>query len=183
MGEIKESVREFCSQIISEYPGIFRTNYSILYCLYCDHSVTSSKTSHVKQHIAIKKHQAAVDKKNNFGARQQTLLPDQLQRPQQIEMISMDIRSEVLLMHLIDMYENFVLTFYHIYSFYSSVSFIFFQMQKMIQPQQPNKIAITTVNVTTIIIVFIELELLVVDSAVGGSGVTPVSFSIHPRYG
>lgn len=86
----KETVREFFKRTISEYPGIFRTDNKILFCLCCDYALTVIKTSHVKQHIATEKHKKATEKNSEFATSKQTLLTEH-QRPQQINPFNMDL--------------------------------------------------------------------------------------------
>lgn len=56
MGKTKETLRGFLSRMVQEFPGTFRTDKSVLYCLHCGISVSADKISHVKQHIATEKH-------------------------------------------------------------------------------------------------------------------------------
>lgn len=81
MPKPKESIREFCRRIVSEYPDVFRTDDSILFCKFCDVALTGHKTSNVKQHIDTDKHKKNVSAANGSAALKQTFMSDH-QRPQ-----------------------------------------------------------------------------------------------------
>lgn len=55
----KESATSFYTRVVADYPGVFRTDNSVLYFNYCNVQVTASKIFQVKQHISTGKHQAA----------------------------------------------------------------------------------------------------------------------------
>lgn len=92
MGKTKETPREFRARMVREYPAVFRTDNSILFCKYCECEVTADKLSHVKQHIATKTHQSNVEKKDrpNSGPSLQQSLLTQNQQPQKINEFEMD---------------------------------------------------------------------------------------------
>lgn len=90
MPKQKETTREFCSRIVTEYPDVFRTDGSILFCTFCDAPLTGNKTSNVKQHIETAKHKKAVETKNKSTALKQTLMPEH-QVPQKINQFHMDL--------------------------------------------------------------------------------------------
>lgn len=66
------SHQDLLSRIIKEYPKIFRTDGSILYCLICNSSVSSNRFNNIKQHIESGKHIELERRKSNIN---QTLLP------------------------------------------------------------------------------------------------------------
>lgn len=90
MPKPKETIREFCNRIVREYPGVFRTDDSILFCEFCEVPLKGHKTSNVKQHIETDKHKNAVETKKNSAAFKQTLMPDH-QRPRQMNQFNMDL--------------------------------------------------------------------------------------------
>ena len=64
MGKVKETNREFCSRMVVEFTGTFRTDGQILFCNFCESSlVGASKISHVKQHIGSVKHKINIQGK------------------------------------------------------------------------------------------------------------------------
>lgn len=86
----KETTREFCARMVNAYPGVLRTDFSILHCNYCDCSLTGNKLSNVKQHFDTAKHKKAVENKKQSNEPKQTLLTDH-QLPQQINTFNMDL--------------------------------------------------------------------------------------------
>lgn len=59
----KESVAGFIARMIAEYPGVFRSDNSVLFCTFCNCQVSASKIFQVKQHFSSAKHQAAENRK------------------------------------------------------------------------------------------------------------------------
>lgn len=71
----KESRGEFYKRIASDYPGVFRCDNSVLFCLMCDTDVAAKQASQVKQHLSTTKHSEAVERKTRSKAGgSQTLL-------------------------------------------------------------------------------------------------------------
>lgn len=68
MRKTKETPREFYARILQQYPNVFRSDNSILWCNYCNSALTATKTSHVKQHIGTDKHKNAVETRNRTTA-------------------------------------------------------------------------------------------------------------------
>lgn len=89
MPKVKETASEFLSRMRREYPGVFRTDNSVLFCIYCNHTVTGNKLFNVKQHIAGNKHKEAA-KRRTAGQSAQTLLPE-YQQTQRINPFNMDL--------------------------------------------------------------------------------------------
>lgn len=79
MPKEKESVREFLSRMVLKYPGVFRADHSVLYCVYCHCNVTGNKLFNVKQHMDTKKHAEAAQRRAAH-ATVQTLLTDRQQQ-------------------------------------------------------------------------------------------------------
>lgn len=95
MSKRKETARDFCARVVSEYPDVFRTDNSILFCKFCEVALTGNKISNVKQHIETAKHKKAVETKKNSASLQQTLMPDH-QRPKQFNKFNMDLCQSFL---------------------------------------------------------------------------------------
>lgn len=55
----KESLAGFYARVAAEYPGVFRNDNTVLFCLYCNQQVAASKLFQVKQHLSTAKHQSA----------------------------------------------------------------------------------------------------------------------------
>uniref|UniRef100_A0A0K8WG17 CGG triplet repeat-binding protein 1 n=1 Tax=Bactrocera latifrons TaxID=174628 RepID=A0A0K8WG17_BACLA len=48
----------------SQYEGILRTDKSVLFCIYCNCSITGGKTFNVKQHFETHKHKLCVERRS-----------------------------------------------------------------------------------------------------------------------
>lgn len=83
MGKTKETNREFCSRMVKEFTGTFRTDGQILFCNFCESSLAgASKISHVKQHIASDKHKTKIQGNNEASTSapsRQTLITEHQQ--------------------------------------------------------------------------------------------------------
>lgn len=55
---------EFLKRVVKEYPGQFRCDKDVLFCLMCDIRVSIKQLSQAKQHISTQKHQDAIDRKS-----------------------------------------------------------------------------------------------------------------------
>lgn len=73
-----------------EFPNIFHTDKSALFCKFSECALTGQKVSNVKQHIATKRHKNAVDTMNKSKKFKQTLIAEQ-QPAQKINPFNMDI--------------------------------------------------------------------------------------------
>lgn len=62
--ERKEAHSEFLLRMTQTFPKVFRVDQSVLYCLFCDCSVSGRTLNQVKQHIATTKHQKGKERKN-----------------------------------------------------------------------------------------------------------------------
>lgn len=76
MGRCKESDRAFFARMVREFPGIFRTDNSILFCIYCNCEVTGKKIYLVKQHLSTQRHKDAEIKQNKSENPPQKLLTE-----------------------------------------------------------------------------------------------------------
>lgn len=76
MGKCKESDRAFYTRMVREYPGVFRTDNSILFCIYCSCDITGKKVHLVKQHLATQKHKDAEARHSKSENPQQKLLTE-----------------------------------------------------------------------------------------------------------
>lgn len=87
-----ENRRDFIARMVREFPGTFRSDQSILFCLLCECSVNATKRSHVKQHIATDKHKKKIQKTNESGSSvRQSLLTEHHPHTSQISEYSMDL--------------------------------------------------------------------------------------------
>lgn len=71
----KETVAEFNARMVATYKGVFRSDNSVLFCIYCNHPVTASQLFQVKQHIATDKHKNA-ESRRKPGQSTQTFLTE-----------------------------------------------------------------------------------------------------------
>lgn len=55
----------FAKRIVNEYPDVFRTHESILFCKFGEVVSTGNETSNVKQHIETDKQKKAIEMKKN----------------------------------------------------------------------------------------------------------------------
>lgn len=58
----KETLAGFYARMVTTYPGVFRADNSLLFCLYCNEPVRASKIFQVKQHIETTKHDTAANR-------------------------------------------------------------------------------------------------------------------------
>lgn len=78
MVKVKESRRDFCARMVREFPGTFRADQSVLFCILCECPITAEKLSHVRQHIRTDKHEREVNKRSESGpSARQSLLTEQ----------------------------------------------------------------------------------------------------------
>lgn len=73
-GKEKETLEQFNNRMASAYPGVFRADKSVLFCLMCDIKVNAKQVSTVKQHLDTDKHKNAVKRKTGASSKSQTLL-------------------------------------------------------------------------------------------------------------
>lgn len=90
MPKEKETNREFFARIVKDYPGVFRTDNSLLFCTYCNCSVAGAKLFSVKQHIATDKHQKIAKLRGICPKNSQTLLTE-YQQPLKINPFNMEM--------------------------------------------------------------------------------------------
>lgn len=89
MVKTKESRRDFCARMVREFPGTFRADQSVLFCIICECSIAAEKLSHVKQHIGTDKHKEGITKRNERGSSaRQSLLTEHQHQPQTSEKTS-----------------------------------------------------------------------------------------------
>lgn len=93
MPKAKENNREFLTRITTQFPGVFRSDQTILFCTLCNCSVNASKMFHVKQHIGTSKHKEAAKKSSSLKT--QTLLTE-FKDQQHIDSFSMDLTKTFL---------------------------------------------------------------------------------------
>lgn len=88
----KETDRAFNERMVREFPGNFRIDDTVLFCIKCNCPVPSKKLSSVKAHLETKKHTDAEElrEKNQGRAQTQTLLTEH-QKPQTINPFNMDL--------------------------------------------------------------------------------------------
>lgn len=78
MPKIKESIPTFYRRMVKEYPGVFRADNSVLFCLLCGCDINAKQLFQVKQHLSTGKHLTQVEKKNEHANRSknQTLITE-----------------------------------------------------------------------------------------------------------
>lgn len=88
----KETDRAFNERMVREFPGNFRIDDTVLFCIKCNCPVPSKRLSSVKAHLETKKHTDAEElrEKNQGRAQTQTLLTEH-QKPQTINPFNMDL--------------------------------------------------------------------------------------------
>lgn len=75
MPKAKESKSAFYRRMAKEYPGTFRSDDSVLFCLLCDSNVNAKQLCQIKQHLETTKHLDSVERKGKGAAnKSQTLL-------------------------------------------------------------------------------------------------------------
>lgn len=85
MPKPKESKSVFIARMLSEYPGVFRADDSVLFCKYCSCTVNADKTFLVSQHVGTARHKKAVELRNGSSSKSQTLLTEFKQPPKMNE--------------------------------------------------------------------------------------------------
>lgn len=73
MPKEKETRPAFYRRMVKDYPGIFRCDDSVLFCLMCDSNVSAKQLSQVKQHLETTQHLKNVGRKRG-GNTSQSLL-------------------------------------------------------------------------------------------------------------
>lgn len=68
MPKIKENLSQILARTVKDFPGVFRCDSSVLYCLYCNCEVKVNQIGQVKQHLKTTKHKNSVERKD--GAKQ-----------------------------------------------------------------------------------------------------------------
>lgn len=63
MPKQKETNSEFVSRMVIQYKGILRTDQSVLYCQYCNCSISGHKTFNVRQHFETQKHKLCAERR------------------------------------------------------------------------------------------------------------------------
>lgn len=75
MPKNKATAQQFNQKVLTLYPGIFRHDNSVLFCLMCDIQVNAQQISTVNQHLETAKHKKSVERKQQGGpSTSQTLL-------------------------------------------------------------------------------------------------------------
>lgn len=73
MPKSKETTSSFCRRMSTEFPKVFRTDGSVLFCLACDTNVSAKQRFQVKQHVETNKHILNVNRKNRTNSSQALL--------------------------------------------------------------------------------------------------------------
>lgn len=63
MPKVKEDLKHFFGRMLEEFPGQFRTDGDILFCLVCDIEVPAKQKSQVSQHLGTSKHVSGLNRK------------------------------------------------------------------------------------------------------------------------
>lgn len=64
MPKSKEPISAFYRRMVKEYPGVFKTDNTVLFCLLCESDINARQLFQVKQHLSTGKHLAQVAKKD-----------------------------------------------------------------------------------------------------------------------
>lgn len=64
MPKDKEDSKGFFHRMLGEFPGQFRTDGRVLFCLMCDVEINAKQKSQVSQHLATSKHVTSSNRKN-----------------------------------------------------------------------------------------------------------------------
>lgn len=78
----KETQSAFFLRMVREFPGVFRADDNVLFCIICDCKAPATKKSSVKDHIETGKHKAAAALKSKSDKNQTLLTTFQNHRPE-----------------------------------------------------------------------------------------------------
>lgn len=73
MPKHKETISSFYRRMTIEFPNVFRTDGSVLFCLACDTDIPAKQRCQVKQHLETSKHISSLTRKNKSGTSQALL--------------------------------------------------------------------------------------------------------------
>lgn len=128
MPKLKEKTSDFFRRIASEYPNVFCTDDSVLFCVLCDIDIKAAQMSQVKQHLATAKHLAAIERKKKQGATSQSLLGTTIDTSRKFSEFTMDL-AKCFLKSNIPLYKirhpNMVEFIVNIFYFFANISGVF----------------------------------------------------------
>lgn len=75
MPKEKEKISSFLTRVANQYPGVLRTDNSVLLCKYCNCVINGTRLFSVKQHFNTEKHKIATKKREN-NDKSQSFLKD-----------------------------------------------------------------------------------------------------------
>lgn len=84
----KETKQEFNARIVKDYPGVFKADCSVLFCVLCNCTISGCKVFNVQQHLGTAKHKKFVEKSQTNCS--QSLLTSYSNDPS-INQFSMDL--------------------------------------------------------------------------------------------